>query len=88
MALGGNIFGPSAALQMANLQTQVQDQNQANLIGMQIAMDGRKTQMEMASLQRSMQTTIYKVTQETSINQAKQADGVYKKANQLLQSAG
>ena len=84
----GNLFNiPSQALIASQIQTQVSDANQAALITQQTRLDGVKTNVQMAQLNRSMQTSMYKSIQTSAVDQAKAADSVAKAVNGMLKGA-
>ena len=65
---------PQAAMGAANQQMFATDQQQAQTIQTQIAADAQKQQAERQKIQADLQTKIFEITQDVTVNKAKTAD--------------
>ena len=93
-ALGG-LFGgsnsaisslgqPQQAMQAAQLQQFTSDQSQAQTIYTQIAADAQKQRMERFKIMADLQTKIFEITQDITVNKAKTADKAYQQMDAYI----
>ena len=73
-ALGGGGGYTTAAMTAANAQMQATDQQQAQTVYTQIAADAQKQAMERFKIKSDLQTKIFEITQDITVNKAKTAD--------------
>ena len=71
---GGMGQMPQAGFQAAQQQMFATDQQQAQTIGTQIQADAQKQQAERQKIQADLQTKIFEITQDVTLNKQKTAD--------------
>ena len=77
---GASAFGtamPQAAFQASQMQMFMTDQQQAQTVYTQIAADAQKQRMERFKIMADLQTKIFEITQDITVNKAKTADKAY-----------
>jgi len=74
---GGGGGGGNAANQAAQFQMQATDMQQAQTVMTQIAADAQKQQMERWKIMQDVQTKMFEISQDVTVNKAKTADKAF-----------
>ena len=74
---GASMAMPQQAFQASMLQMFTSDMQQAQTIYTQIAADAQKQRMERFKIMADLQTKIFEITQDITVNKAKTADKAY-----------
>ena len=74
---GGGGGGGDQANQAAKYQMQATDMQQAQTVMTQIAADAQKQQMERWKIMQDVQTKMFEISQDVTVNKAKTADKAF-----------
>ena len=86
---GASAFGgqmPQAAFQASQMQMFMTDQQQAQTVYTQIAADAQKQRMERFKIMADLQTKIFEITQDITVNKAKTADKSFQAMDAYVKS--
>lgn len=77
LTVGGGGGGGNQANQAAQFQMQATDMQQAQTVMTQIAADAQKQQMERWKIMQDVQTKMFEISQDVTVNKAKTADKAF-----------